>query len=153
MLELIKILPTFIVGLIALRIAWQQAETSRQQKKIAQAKLKFDLFTRRLAVYQAVMNLADASKNYKSVEEAKQALQELILLAYEAEFLFGKPVNDLVTELCTKVAILGKGLEKVAKTGSIDHEQLPELRMANDWIKNAPITNTFRRYMDLSDWS
>jgi hypothetical protein len=62
-LELLKILPTLIIGLVAAFIAWQQEQISKEQKRIAQAKLKLDLFVKRLAVYKEVYRLVEFGKN------------------------------------------------------------------------------------------
>jgi hypothetical protein len=150
--ELLKVVPTVIVGLIAVRIAWNQSETAKQQQRIAQAKLKLDLFSKRLAVYEAVYALAEAARDYKKPEEAKQALKEMIRLSHESEFLFGRPVHQLAVTMCEKVAVLGKGLKATIEEGSVPPDLLPELRAANSWLKDAPITETFRPYLDLSDW-
>jgi hypothetical protein len=151
-LEVLKVLPTVVIGIIAGRIAWNQAEIAKQQKQIAQAKLKLDLFSRRLAVYDAIYAVAEAARDYRSPEDAKQALKELIRLSHESEFLFGRPVRELVITICEKVAVLGKGLSATAEKGSVPAELLPDLRAANAWLKDAPITETFRPYMELSDW-
>jgi hypothetical protein len=51
-LELLKVMPTFIVGCIAARISWQQSRTAKEQCRIAEAKLSLDLFMRRLAIFE-----------------------------------------------------------------------------------------------------
>ena len=151
-LEILKILPTFILGMIAVRIAWQQAETSRQQKQIAQAKLKLDLFSRRLAVYETINKIADAAQDYKSPEEVKLAIKELIRLIHDVEFLFGDIPKQLVLELCNNVGTLGMALGETMKAGTVPPEILNEIRSANEWIRSAKVIDTFRPYLDLSDW-
>jgi len=43
-LEILKVMPTFIVGCIAAHISWQQSKTAKEQSQIAKAKLNLDLF-------------------------------------------------------------------------------------------------------------
>ncbi len=151
--ELIKAMPTFVVGLIAARIAWQQAETAKQQKAIAEAKLKFDLFAKRLEFYEAVYALAESAQHYKDHVEAKQAITKMISLAHQSSFLFGNDVEQLVDEMCLKVVELSKGLKATLDNdGVVSPEILAPVLAANTWIKNAPIKETFRPYLDLSNW-
>lgn len=151
--ELLKAIPTLIVGLIAARIAWQQAETAKQQRAIAEAKLKFDLFSKRLEFYEAVCALAESAQHYKDHVEAKRALVKMISLSHECSFLFGNDVEALVHEMCLKVADLGNGIKATMdNNGVVSPEILAPIFAANTWIKNAPIKETFHPYLDLSSW-
>lgn len=151
--ELLKAIPTLIVGLIAARIAWQQAETAKQQKAIAEAKLKFDLFSKRLEFYEAVCSLAESAQHYKDHVEAKQAVVKMLYLAHQSSFLFGDDVEKLVNEMCMKVVDLSSGIKAAMDNNNVvSPEILTPVFAANTWIKNAPIKETFRPYLDLSSW-
>ncbi len=58
--ELLKVSPVLIVGLIAANIAWQQ-------KQIAHAKLKLDLFEKRIIFFSRTKELVDSSKDLTNV--------------------------------------------------------------------------------------
>lgn len=152
-IELIKTIPTFIVGLIAARIAWQQSRTAQEQKRIAEAKLKFDLFQKRIDFYEAFYTLAESAKSYKNHKEALNSLKTMIPLANQAGFLFGEDVQELVEEMCKKVAILGQAIGATAENDNVVPKHvLSKVVEANNWIKQAPIKETFKPYLDLSSW-
>jgi len=152
-LEILKIAPTLIVGLIAVRIAWQQAETAKQQREVAEAKLKLDLFNRRLAVFEATCNLQEGAARYKDQKQAMQAIKKIITLGYEASFLFGPEVAAFMTELCTKVSVLGSAIRATSEAGGkVPAEILPNLVAANAWIEKAPVLDVFKPYLEFSRW-
>lgn len=152
-IELIKTIPTLIVGLIAARIAWQQSRTAQEQKSIAEAKLKFDLFQRRIAFYEAFYTLSESAKNYKDHKEAISSLKTMITLAHQSGFLFGTDVQELVEEMCKKVAVLGKAIGATIENDNVvPKDILSKVLEANNWIKQAPIKETFKPYLDLSSW-
>ncbi len=146
-------MPSFIIGLVAALIAWQQAQISKEQKRIAQAKLKFDLFVKRLAVYEEVAKLVDAAKNLNDTEAAASAIKQLLKTAHEATFLFGDDVNTLIEKLALAVAELGKGIKAtVDNKGAVPAQTLPLIRSANDFLKTVDIEAVFRPYLELSQW-
>lgn len=152
-IELLKVIPTLIVGLIATRIAWQQAQTAKEQKSLSDAKFKFELFEKRLEFYESVCHLVESAKNYRSLEDARESLQKIIELERRASFLFGADVQDLVEQVCLKVADLGQGVKATIENNSaIPSETLAAIKSANKWLENAPIHETFRPYLDLSNW-
>lgn len=152
-MELLKAIPALIVGLIAARIAWQQSETAREQRNIAHAKLKLDLFEKRLEYYNALCELTSSVESYRDHVKAIDALKRMILLSRQSDFLFGSDVTDLVVEMCEKIRVLGNGLKVAIKDNNkIPADTLDEIRSANDWIKNAPLESVFKPYLDFSQW-
>lgn len=95
------------MGLIATRIAWQQSQTAREQKLLAEGKFKFYLFAKRFEFYESVCILVQSAQNYRDHKEAAEALKKIIHLERQSSFLFGRDVHDLVTQICLKVADLG----------------------------------------------
>lgn len=90
LLELLKAAPITIVGVITAYIAWQQWRTSRQR-------LQFDLYDRRLRVYEAVQELIAKASGLQSED-----LVEFRRATSEADFLFGElpnPVSSYLDEL------------------------------------------------------
>lgn len=153
LVEIIKVIPTLLVGVIAARIAWQQSETAKEQRNIAQAKLKFDLFEKRLEYYNAMCELASAVESYRDHSKAIDALKRMILLSRQSDFLFGSDVTDLVVEMCEKIRVLGSGVEATIKNNNaVPENTLKEIQSANDWIKNAPLESVFKPYLDFSQW-
>ena len=152
-LEVLKITPTFIIGLVAALIAWQQTQISNEQKRIAQAKLKLDLFVMRLAVYEELARLVDGAKNLNDIEEAKSAIRQLLKTSHEATFLFGDDINDMINKVALAVAELGKGIgATVDNNGAVPVQVLPSIRTANEHLKSIDIETAFRPYLDLSQW-
>lgn len=93
LLELAKITPTFIIGLIAVYIAWRQWETAR-------AKLNLDLFARRLEVFDKTWGAA-SSLNQKP--DPVYPSVEFTNLLPEASFLFGAEVEEYMRVLIDKM--------------------------------------------------
>lgn len=152
-LELLKVMPSFIIGLIAALIAWQQAQISKEQKRIAQAKLKLDLFVKRLAVYEEVAKLVDAAKNLNDMDAATSAIKQLLKTSHEATFLFGNDVNKLIEELALSVAELGKSIKAtVENNGVVPVQTLPQMHSANNFLRTVDIEVVFRPYLELSQW-
>ena len=146
-------MPSFIIGLIAALIAWQQAQISKEQKRIAQAKLKLDLFVKRLAVYEEVAKLVDAAKNLNDMDAATSAIKQLLKTSHEATFLFGNDVNKLIEELALSVAELGKSIKAtVENNGVVPVQTLPQMHSANNFLRTVDIEVVFRPYLELSQW-
>ena len=57
-LEVLKVVPTFIVGCIAAGISWQQRNIAKEQSSTAKAKLNLDLFKRRLEIFEETWGAA-----------------------------------------------------------------------------------------------
>ncbi len=151
--ELLKILPTLIVGLVAAFIAWQQAQISKEQKSIAQAKLKLDLFVKRLAVYKEVYRLFEFGKNLKDINEGIAAAKQLIELGHEANFLFGEDITELIEKSGLALIDLVNGIKATAANENVvTAPVLPSVLTASEHFKNVDIETVFRPYLDLSQW-
>ena len=152
-IELLKILPTLIVGLVAAFIAWQQAQISKEQKRIAQAKLKLDLFVKRLAVYKEVYRLVEFGKNLKDIKEGIAASKQLIELAHEATFLFGDDITELIEKSGLAIIDLVNGIKATADNENVvPAPVMPSVRTASEHFKKVDIEPVFRPYLDLSQW-
>ena len=87
-IELIKGAPAgfvaLVVGVLGLLVAWRQY-------RVAQAKLRFDLYTRRLNIYEACVDFYNAliggSTDAKTFDEARLRFLNAVR---EARFLFSK---------------------------------------------------------------
>ena len=58
--EIVRALPTLIVGVIATWIASQQAAVAKEQRRIAQAKLNLDLFHERMKIFEVTWSAASS---------------------------------------------------------------------------------------------
>jgi len=102
-LEILKVMPTFIVGCIAAHISWQQSKTAKEQSQIAKAKLNLDLFNRRLAIFEETWSAA--SSVMRSNEPVPPPVS-MTNLYPEAYFLFGSDVEEYMKELAKKMTEL-----------------------------------------------
>jgi len=88
--EISKALLTPLIAIVATYIAWQQWQTNRQ-------KLSFDLYERRLKVYEQVRRILSII-----VRDAKASYDELLKFraaVSEADFLFGPEIVKYIDEI------------------------------------------------------
>lgn len=145
LLEIIKIVPVFIIGLIAGYIAWKQWEAAR-------AKLKLDLFTRRLAIFTETWETA--SNVVLSRDPMPPPLSMTNLLP-EASFLFGAEVEAYMKELIGKMS----GLAAIRRARDNNNPNSfnnndNEIVLENWFLNEAKqgVRNTFSPYLDFSQW-
>jgi hypothetical protein len=97
-LEFYKALSTVAVALIAAGIAsiiqLRQLETAEKQRRIAQQKLNFDLFDRRLAVYDAAKVVLDELRGEEGIFTAKIEFRKKI---NGAEWIFNEDLSLYLT--------------------------------------------------------
>jgi hypothetical protein len=130
--EVLKILPTFIVGLIAARIAWQQSATAMEQRRISQAKLNLDLFDRRLAIFNATWGRASAVLN---TDKPMLAPPDMTNRYAEASFLFGPEVEEFMKQLATTMTSLAMAREHL-KSPKMLYDHDPEVKAENEKAKS-----------------
>ena len=157
-LEILKVTPTFIIGCIALRIAWQQKETAKEQRKIAKAKLNLDLFTRRLEIFTKTW---EAASSVSQTENPISAPISMTNLFAEASFLFDSDVEAYMKELAMKMnnlAIMRAQLQAKSRSNTappIHEDEYEEMNKLETWIFKAAtmeIRNTFKRYLNFGEW-
>lgn len=143
-IELVKILPTFIVGCIATGIAFQQ-------RKLAQAKLKIDLFERRFSYFNAIADLAEYIQDINETDKIDKAHQKIIDLQRQASFLFGDEIKNIANEINTNIGIIaGVIIEASQNNGATTQEQIAKAVEAKKTIKEINLTEIFKPYLDLS---
>lgn len=113
--DLLKIIPTSILGAITTYIAYQQYIVSRNQKKIAEDKHKLELFEKRFGTYQLFLNVAvwsdkiylyresgmqEEDEKWKKSENIRSKIQEnfdvMVSLGEQSRFLFGEDVFKIL---------------------------------------------------------
>jgi hypothetical protein len=106
---------TPLIAIIAAWIAYQQFQTN-------QLKLKFDMFDKRLKVYQALMDFIGFVINYPDmkIEEVKK----FDVARSESVFLFGKDIREYLQSIRDQAAaltILNSQIQELAS-----NERIPE---------------------------
>jgi len=86
-LEAVKLIPTVILGAIAVYIAFAQWRTAHQ-------KVVIDLFDRRMRVYEAVNNAIEGALTSSGV--TTQDIAAMDKASLDATFLFGGEVKELI---------------------------------------------------------
>ena len=88
LIEVLKVTPVTIVGVIALYVAWQQWKTNQQR-------LRHELYDRRLRIYTEVRKFISVALNDMQVE----TLFEFSRATAEADFLFGPDTGPIAAYL------------------------------------------------------
>jgi hypothetical protein len=153
-LEVLKVVPTFIVACIAVYIAFRQSKTAEEQREIAKAKLNLDLFTRRLDVFTKTW---DAASSVSQSKEFRYAPISMTNLYPEASFLFGSDVEVYMKELARKMNNLASMREQTERNNDfpIPADKNNEILELESWIFNAAakgIRNTFSPYLNFGQW-
>lgn len=151
LLEIIKIVPTFIVGLIAVRIAWKQGDIAQEQRNIAEAKLNLDLFTRRLAIFTETW---EAASNVVQTNDPMPPPPSMTNLLPEASFLLGAEIEAYMKELADKMIALAAIRRAKGNNNPDSPNKINEIDLER-WIINAAkegIRNIFSPYLNFSKW-
>lgn len=151
-LEILKVVPTGILGSIAAYIAWRQFRIGAEQRQIASAKLKLDLFEKRLAVFEATWRAAsDVIRGGRAYPPAY-----LTNLYPHVAFLFGPEVEEYMKTLAEKMTRLGTIDQLSEKNGDVvPPELVNEHAQHRDWISHAAIEgirSKFSPYLGFSQW-
>lgn len=167
--ELIKGVPTalvaFIIGLLGAYVAWKQKDIARQQKEIAEAKLKLDLFGRRYDMYLKVSSFIKdvASHGTHQYPELYDPFKDILA---EADFLFGEDVfNFLIQVTCHFVTLQGGQIREeqpdflVPERHENNYEDYyqawREVETAKEWFRldgYKDLRNAFGPYLSFRQW-
>lgn len=152
-IEILKVLPTAIVGAIAAYIAWRQAEIAKEQREISSAKLNLDLFERRLAVFNATW---EAASNSIINDHAELAPANMTNMFPQASFLFGPEIESHMREVAAKITRLAIIRQMTIQNNNIPpSETVSERVELETWIAKAATTgirSKFAPYLNFSDW-
>lgn len=142
-IELFSASLTPLIAIIATYIAYQQYRNNR-------AKLRHDLFERRMVIYDKAGELI-----IRGTESRKLNTEDLVAYAQalnEAEFLFGKDVCNYLKEL-DKQLHRKRVLELTIGTESVEdrHPLILEVRDIERWFDNQPeiLNQRFMKYLNL----
>lgn len=144
--EALKALPVFIIGLIAAFIAWRQYLTAR-------AKLKLDLFEKRYALFEATWRfLSEVVWD----EEPPGPLSPINNLVPQAGFLFGSKIKEYLGEINRKSTELW-GINQRAKANQniIAPDDVSSRLNLMKWFHNeatAGAEKMFAPFMEFERW-
>ena len=151
--ELIKGLPAafvaLVIGAIAAFLTWRQYE-------VARAKLKFDLFDRRFAIFQQTWEILSEvvirgtrEKNYGLATPFNDFLPQ-------ARFLFGKDISDYLDEASTNWADLhALEAERADLSGQERLRNIERARELRNWFEEEAkegCKRTFGSYLNFERW-
>jgi len=152
-LELLKVTPTLVVGIIAAIIAWQQSKTSKEQRNIAQAKLNLDLFEQRLPIFDATFKAAIFAYKDNDEETKNEAWQGMTNLYAEASFLFKPEVEAYMRELSETIGELKKHRRDPNPNDNEKNKRVIELTKQLEEAVRQGIRTKFSPYLNFGQWN
>ncbi len=148
-IDLIKLLLTPLIAVIAVYIAWQQWKTNRQ-------KLNLEKYDRRLHVYEEVRKilsiiLRDAKVNQEELLKFRTSVSE-------ADFLFGPEIPEYIDEIYKHGLNLWKWNQQYRDftqkvPDGYDHNKVvKEMHKELEWLREQyqPAKEKFKKYLNLS---
>jgi hypothetical protein len=145
--ELLKGIPVAIVtlglGLLASYIAWHQYQVER-------AKLKLDLFEKRLEIYQItddfLINMMSPNLSVTDINKFKSQIDK-------ASFLFGSDVKDYLDEILKKAQKINC---MQSNPGAINNNYQNQFyAKLSKWFplqRSDRLNQVFRKYLDFNCW-
>lgn len=156
--ELMKGLPaafvTFVIGLIAAYIAWRQFQVAKEQKRVAHAKLNFDLFQQRYEVFECTWSMLSSM-----IQERPNQVQiemDFNNARQRARFLFGAEVADYMGEISRRCTDQEFIMLVTKQRGDVMlPEDVERYAENNTWLfdqASSGARDHFGRYLDFSEW-
>src|SRR5882724_1382958 len=140
-MQVLQALLTPVIAVVAVWIAYQQSKTARDQHKVAQDKLKLDLFDRRYKVYQGVMDfISVANTDARPSREAFAAFYNAI---GPAKFLFDDGVFAYLELVRKKAAELRQAGAVIAKATADKGKSLPQQQLSEASAKERELVGWF----------
>ncbi len=149
MIEISKGLLTPIIAVIATYIAWQQWKVNKQ-------KLKLELYDRRLAIYEEVMQilsiiLRDADASFDDLLKYRTSVSE-------ADFLFEQEIPFYIDEIYQRGIKLHKLNKQCNESkekntdGFKDAEIMEKVGKELEWLTKQfdPAKEKFKQYLEIS---
>jgi hypothetical protein len=155
--EALKALPTILIAIFVAYVAYQQLQVARSQRRLAQEKVRLDLFKDRLRAYRALADFLNVAEG-AAPEELWRQVQLLQDATAEAFFLFGPQIGDLYRDAITHAIQLKELLKSLRaqepesqRHVELSHEVLSEIA----WFGKTrqAMRHVFRGYLDFSEWT
>ena len=148
--ELLKGLPAalvaLLIGSIAALIAWRQAT-------VAQAKLKIDLFEKRLGIYDAVIEFIE--KRGSNLSDPNYSIRFNNATA-AARFLFGSDVVQYIERVRDAVVLVSQKHRELQAAKLYQPDALTrEIIQKEEWLREQlhEAAGVFEPYLGLSRWT
>jgi hypothetical protein len=151
--EMVKGVPAAFVTLIIGGIA---AGITLRQYYVAKAKLKLDLFERRLAIFQKTWEILSLTVRDGTLEKNWGLATPFNNFLPEAAFLFGSEISDYLS-LCTRnwTQLRGLQAEKDDVAGKDRQKNIERSTELTNWFFEQASTGCkaqFGKYLDFSNW-
>lgn len=148
-IEISKALLTPIIAIIATYIAWQQWKTNQQ-------KLNFEIYDRRLTVYEQVKKILSII-----LRDAKVTNEDLVKFrrsASEADFLFGEEIPRYIDQIYMRIIKLHRLNKQYKdytqeKPEGYDHQKIvDETHKELTWLAEQfdPAKELFKKYLNIN---
>jgi hypothetical protein len=134
---------TFVIGCIAARITYNQF-------RVAQAKLKLDLFDKRFKIFHETWKIVSLTVANGTREERYGLGTPFNNFLPEAKFLFGKEVYVYLDEVSTKWARL-HGIEGMERPSEYAQERFDLLTYFHDQADKR-VKEVFGPYLNFDEW-
>ncbi|QVQ38161.1 hypothetical protein KHQ08_09350 [Pseudochrobactrum algeriensis] len=115
-LEFIKIAPSVIIGISVGYIAYKQWRTAHQ-------KVVFDLFERRLKIYNEIIDVVGSSLSEKRKLSTATVSLHILDIYHSSRFLFGNEVCNAIFEIKEVTACYGFAYQQLQKEKLSDEER------------------------------
>lgn len=135
------------------KIAERQAETARQAKEVATAKLNLDLFERRMAIFEHAWSVIGYAAVGEPYDFAKLGMLQNKL--HEAGFLFGSDIEEYLLDLRSNAIEEQQLLIRINKEGPyVDQSVRDQHNKLKEWFLNESkeIRTPFLPYMSFEKW-
>lgn len=135
------------------KIADRQAATARQAMDVATAKLKLDLFEKRMAIFEQAWSVIGYAAAGKSYDFARLGVLQNKL--HEAGFLFGKDIEEYLLNLRAKAIKEQNLLIQINKEGVyVDQSVRDQHKELQEWFlqESHNIRIPFLPYMSFEKW-
>lgn len=146
-LEWIKVISpavvALVIGLIAAGIAWRQY-------RVAQAKLKLDLFDKRIDVFNVVWQFLSAAV----MQEDLHPLSGYSNVIPKARFLFGRDMAAYLEDASKRHTELWVLKKKIAN-GNATHQEIDRVADLSNWFyaqASTIVKARFAPYLDFERW-
>lgn len=122
--ELLKALPTILIAVFVAYVAYQQLQVARSQRRLAQEKVRLDLFADRLRVYRVLSNFLGSAQALgdRELQHAVGLVQDA---GVEAFFLFGPNIGKVYQDAISAAIELQFHMERLRtlELGTKEHDE------------------------------
>jgi hypothetical protein len=149
--ELAKGLPTTIIAMIVVYIAWRQYRVAEEQKRVARAKLNLEIFERRLNIFQVTEQFL-----LHTLDGTSHNGNEFTALFAEASFLFESEIEAYMRlSMANCVAFMTLKSRHTGQNQIVRPENDARENELIEWLTSeygGGCRLKFAPYLDFSEW-